>query len=82
MNSLKAVFGFTMLLVASLVSASEFQCPVPSHFQNVECAGSIEVKNLADLISYKSNLAAKKGKAKNLIIDFDINSNGLSISTP
>lgn len=79
MMSIKALLGVLLVITAASASSSEFLCPVPSNLQNLSCDGSIEIKNLPDLISYKANLAQKKGKARNLIIDFDVNTSALTI---
>lgn len=82
MISAKALLGGLLLLFSAVTNASTFLCPVPGNFQSLSCDGSVEVKNLTDLISYKVSLSQKKGKAKNLIINFDANTNDLTISTP
>jgi PKD repeat protein len=80
--NLKALIAGALLFVSASTNASTFTCPVPTNFQNLSCEGSIEVKSLSDLIAYKNNLAQHKGRAKNLIIDFDLSTNALTISTP
>lgn len=82
MMSIKALLGGVIFIITANSFSSEFTCPIPVNFQNISCDGSIEVKNLPDLISYKTNLAQKKGKAQNLIIDFDIKTSDLTISSP
>jgi hypothetical protein len=82
MPSLKTCLATLLLIFSLKIHATTFNCPVPTQFQNFSCDGSIEAKNLTDLIVYKNTLAQKKGKAKNLIIGFDLGTNALTISTP
>ncbi|MGZ3789439.1 MAG: PKD domain-containing protein [Bacteriovorax sp.] len=82
MISVKAFLGGLLLLTSAYANASEFLCPVPANLQKLSCEGAVKVKNLTELIGYKENLAQKKGKAKDIIIDFDVHSTSLTISTP
>ncbi|MDD4976118.1 MAG: hypothetical protein PHY93_17310, partial [Bacteriovorax sp.] len=82
MISLKALIAGVLVLISANANAADFLCPIPSNFQNLSCEGSVTVTNLTNLIAYKTTLNQKKGKAKNLIINFDVNTNALTVSTP
>jgi hypothetical protein len=82
MISFKVLLAGLLVLISIETNAADFFCSVPLNFQNLSCEGSVTVTNLTDLIAYKTTLNQKKGKAKNLIINFDVNTNALTISTP
>lgn len=82
MNSLKALLAGLLVFISANINAGVFLCPVASNFQNLTCSGSVTAKSLSDVILYKNSLGIKNGRPKNLIVDFDLSTNALTISTP
>jgi PKD repeat protein len=84
MLNLKVVVGICSMLFlsVSIHAANTSECEVDAKFKNYACNGTLRVSNLNELLTYKSTLGLKKNQIKNLIIDFDVDTNSLSIATP
>jgi PKD repeat protein len=82
MINLKALIAGALLFASATTNATDYLCPVMNSYQNLTCEGSLRVTNLSQLQAYRSDLGLHKNKIKNLIIDFDLSSSALSVSTP
>lgn len=83
MNAVRLLaLASTLLLSTTLYSA----CDPPPEWQGLECQGGFNATNIDQLNSYITSPGIRTvsgvQKAKNLIIDFDVEASNLSISTP
>ena len=72
------VFLFTFFNVAAFSQ----DCPVPESLQHTQCVGSFSARNRQELEEYQQTRGLENGKLKGLFINFDINTESLSIATP
>ncbi len=92
---MKSVRMLITLLISLIVSTSAYaSCELPADLEALKCKGTYRARDLDDLQSYLETIGVeqsqgnkkkkKKNKdhAKNLLIDFDINSTSLSVATP
>ena len=78
---MKYVSGFLFLALSS--SAFGFDCSLPDTTNINECSKTYKARSMADIESYMTDYKVNEsGVAKNLLIDFDVDSPSLNIKSP
>jgi len=64
---------FLSVITMSLQADEVANCAPDARFDDLQCSGTVEVKNISELTNYLSNYGLKNNKVKNLNINFAIN---------
>ena len=72
----------SLLLVFILSNSLWASCPLSESALDLECKGTFRAQSIADIEAYKLDYKIKKGKAKSLKIDFNVDTSELNIASP